>query len=119
MNVWMIINLSGMRVHDCGKSSFSIKIFVIAGKGLQGILETGKHQRVDFPLVPPGKIPQLPGQGEGDRKYLAGTSLASWLSICCVPCDNMPLRSYPLFKDPMTKRQQRFTELFIMPGCWS
>ncbi len=57
-----------MRVQDCGKSGFSIKIFVIAGKGLQGILETGKHQRVDLPLVPPGKITQLPGQGEGDQE---------------------------------------------------
>jgi len=49
------------------KSGFTSELFVISGKGLQGIPDTVEQKGVDRLLISPGKIPELLGNGECDQ----------------------------------------------------
>ncbi len=59
-----------------GKSRCSTELFVVLGKRLQDILDTGKQQGIDCFLVFPGKIPELFWEGKGDQVVLGRQPLA-------------------------------------------
>ena len=63
----MITQGSGVGMEYGGKSRFASEFSVVSGKGLQGISDTGKHEGVDRLLISPGKILELPGDGECDQ----------------------------------------------------
>ncbi len=63
----MIVQGSGVGMEYGGKPRFASELFVVSGKGLQGILGTGKQKGINRFLVSPGKIPELPGEGECDQ----------------------------------------------------
>jgi hypothetical protein len=45
----------------------SAEFFIVLGEGLEGMLDTVKHQRIDEFLASPGQVPKLPGKGEGNQ----------------------------------------------------
>jgi hypothetical protein len=67
MDMGVIVKISRMGVENRDKSSRSVKLFIISGKGLENILHAGKHQGVDGLLMLPGKIAELTWKCEGDQ----------------------------------------------------
>jgi hypothetical protein len=57
-----------MGVEKGGKARIATKFFVVAGKGLQRILDTGEQQRINRLLVFPGKVSEFFGQGKGEQE---------------------------------------------------
>jgi hypothetical protein len=70
MNMRMITKRSRVGMQHCCKSRFATEFFVVLGECFQDILNTGEHQRIDFLLIFPGKIPKLAGKGKGDQIVL-------------------------------------------------
>ena len=64
-----------MRMEHGGEPGCSIEFFVVSGKGLQGILDTLKHQGIDGFLVFPSQVSKLVGKGEGDQVVFGRQSL--------------------------------------------
>jgi hypothetical protein len=67
MNMGMILEHSGMRMQYGGEPCCSTEFFVVSGEGLQGMLDTVKHQRIDDFLASPCQVAKLLGKGEGNQ----------------------------------------------------
>ena len=65
-----------MGMENGGKSSCSTELFIVSGKRLQDILNTGEHQGIDDFLMFPGKIPELFWKGKGNQVVLGRQQLA-------------------------------------------
>jgi len=65
-----------MGMENGGKARCSTELFIVTGKRLQYILDTGEHQGIDDFLISPGKIPELFGKGKGDQVVLGWQQLA-------------------------------------------
>jgi hypothetical protein len=58
-----------------GEPGCSTEIFIIPDEGLQGILNTVKHQGIDDFLEPPCQVAKLLGKGEGNQKVFGREAL--------------------------------------------
>ena len=53
-----------------------LELFIVLGECFEDILNTGKHEGVDFFLVFPGKLPELSWKGKGDQIILGRQAFA-------------------------------------------
>ena len=66
MHVRVIVEVAGMGVQHANGPGLALKLFVVAGEGLQGFPSAACQQVVDDTLMLPSQGPELFGQGEGD-----------------------------------------------------
>jgi len=85
-----------MGMQHCCKSRFAPEFFVVLGKCFQDILNTGEHQRIDFLLIFPGKIPELAGKGKGDQVVLGRKKLAQLILNPLVAFMVLAMRTTPV-----------------------